>query len=106
MVSPAAFWNLPWGQPAAATAYGATAETAVEGTAGGATTSLAATTGAQEAFDAAARSAHMCKCTSAKGGGQEYLPKKQPLRYLADPHLIGERAFPSSLLLSRLIAFS
>ena len=47
VVSPAAFWNSPRGQPAAATAYGATAETAVEGTAGGATASLAAATGAQ-----------------------------------------------------------
>ena len=49
VVSPAAFWNSPRGQPAAATAYGATAETAVEGTAGGATASLTAATGAQEA---------------------------------------------------------
>ena len=57
VASPAAFWNSPRGQPAAATAYGATAETAVEGTAGGATASLAAATGAQEAFDAAARRA-------------------------------------------------
>ena len=67
VVSPAAFWNSPRGQPAAATAYGATAETAVEGTAGGATASLAAATGAQEAFDAAVRR----ECTSVKRGGQE-----------------------------------
>ena len=58
VASPAAFWNSPRGQPAAATAYGATAETAVEGTAGGATASLAAATGAQEAFDAAVRRGH------------------------------------------------
>ena len=58
VVSPAAFWNSPRGQPAAATAYGATAETAGEGTAGGGTASLAAATGAQEAFDAAEQRAH------------------------------------------------
>ena len=70
VVSPAAFWNLPRGQPAAATAYGTTAETAVEGTAGGATTSLAAATGAQEAFDAAARRAHARMHISERGGAR------------------------------------
>ena len=70
VVSPAAFWNSPRGQPAAATAYGATAETAVEGTAGGATASLAAATGAQEAFDAAARRAHARMHISERGGAR------------------------------------
>ena len=82
VVSPAAFWNSPRGQPAAATAYGATAETAVEGTAGGATASLAAATGAQEAFDAAARRAHARMHISERGGAR-VLPKCSVGRGLA-----------------------